>query len=95
MTSLRFIWDYLKERVKQHLNTPDIITLEDWIVNRFGRTMFTLFFKQYSKKVCGIESGKISREWGEQRIKDLSLWTAVKRAFSRAGQLEPARGAKR
>ncbi len=84
MTGLRIIWDYLKERVKQHLKPPDIITLEDWIVNRFGRTMFTLYFKQYSKKVCGIESGKISREWGEQRIRDLSLWTAVKRAFSRA-----------
>jgi protoporphyrinogen oxidase len=84
MTGLRIIWDYLKERVKQHLKAPDIITLEDWIVNRFGRTMFKLYFKQYSKKVCGIESGKISREWGEQRIRDLSLWAIVKRAFSRA-----------
>ena len=84
LISLRIIWDYLKERIKQHLNAPDIITLEDWIVNRFGRTMFDLYFKQYSKKVCGIESGKISREWGEQRIRDLSLWTAVKRAFFKA-----------
>jgi protoporphyrinogen oxidase len=84
LISLRIIGDYLKERVKQHLKAPDIITLEDWIVNRFGRTMFNLYFKQYSKKVCGIESGKISREWGEQRIRDLSLWTAVKRAFSKA-----------
>jgi protoporphyrinogen oxidase len=73
LISLRIIWDYLKERVKQYLKALDIITLEDWIVNRFGRTMFNLFFKQYSKKVCGIESGKISREWGEQRIRDRSV----------------------
>jgi protoporphyrinogen oxidase len=84
LISLRIIWDYLKERMRQHLKAPDIITLEDWIVNRFGRTMFDLYFKQYSKKVCGIESGKISWEWGEQRIRDLSLWTAVKGAFSKA-----------
>ncbi len=81
--SLRIIWDYLKERVKQHLKAPDIITLEDWIVNRFGRTMFNLYFKQYSQKVCGIESGKISWEWGQQRIRDLSLWIAVKKAFAK------------
>jgi protoporphyrinogen oxidase len=84
MTGLRIIWDYLKERVKQRLKAPDIISLEDWIVNRFGRTMFSLFFKQYTQKVCGIESGKISKEWGEHRIRDLSLWAVAKRAFSKA-----------
>jgi protoporphyrinogen oxidase len=82
LTSLRILRDYLKERVKAQIKAPDIITLEDWIVNRFGRAMFNLYFKPYSKKVCGIESAKISKEWGEHRIRDLSLWTAIKRAFS-------------
>ncbi len=83
LTSLKILRDYIKERVKAQINTADIVTLEDWIVSRFGRTMFNLYFKPYSKKVCGIDSGKISKEWGEHRIRDLSLWTAIKKAFSR------------
>lgn len=82
-TSLRIIHDYIAERVGGVLSPRDIVSLEDWVVNRFGRTMFDLYFKQYSEKVWGIDCGSISQEWVAQRIKGLSLWEVIKNACFR------------
>jgi len=48
-------------------------TLEDFLVNRFGRQLYRLFFESYTEKVWGVPCSKISAEWGAQRIKGLSL----------------------
>ncbi len=80
-TTLRIFFDYLKERIRNSLGFHEIISLEDWVVSNFGRTMFNLYFKDYSEKVWGMKCNKISKEWVEQRIKGLSLWTAIKNAF--------------
>jgi protoporphyrinogen oxidase len=52
-------------------------SFEDWVVNRFGRALFQLFFKSYTEKVWGIPTGEISADWAAQRIKGLSLTRAV------------------
>jgi protoporphyrinogen oxidase len=52
-------------------------SFEDWIVDRFGRRLFEIFFKSYTEKVWGIPCMRIGAEWAAQRIKDLSLTTAV------------------
>ena len=52
-------------------------TFEDWVVNRFGRRLFELFFKTYTEKVWGVDCSRISADWAAQRIKDLSLTTAL------------------
>jgi len=52
-------------------------SFEDWICNRFGRRLFEMFFKSYTEKVWGIPCGEIGAEWAAQRIKGLSLRTAV------------------
>jgi protoporphyrinogen oxidase len=61
-------------------------SLEDFLINRFGRQLYLTFFKSYTEKVWGVPCEKISAEWGAQRIKGLSLTTAVlhflKKAFS-------------
>jgi protoporphyrinogen oxidase len=64
-------------------------SLEDFLVNRFGRQLYLTFFKSYTEKVWGVPCEQISAEWGAQRIKGLSLTTAilhfVKKAFTRPG----------
>ena len=52
--------------------------LEDFLINRFGRELYLTFFKSYTEKVWGTPCHEISAEWGAQRIKGLSLTTAVK-----------------
>ena len=80
-TTLRIIRDYLKERVRDTVSPRDAVSLEEWVVKRFGRKMFDLYFRQYSEKVWGIDCRSISQEWVAQRIEGLSLWEAVKNAF--------------
>jgi protoporphyrinogen oxidase len=59
-------------------------SLEDFLINRFGRQLYLTFFKSYTEKVWGIACDKISAEWGAQRIKGLSLTTAITHIIKKA-----------
>ena len=50
---------------------------EAWVSNRFGKRLYGIFFKTYTEKVWGIPCTEIQAEWAAQRIKGLSLTTAV------------------
>jgi len=52
-------------------------TFEEWVSNRFGKKLYSIFFKTYTEKVWGIPCCEIQAEWAAQRIKGLSLTTAV------------------
>ncbi len=80
-TTARILADYGREKIRRLSGRKQLISLEDWVVNNFGRTMFAIYFKEYSEKVWGIDSGRISAEWVAQRIKGLSLAKAAKNAF--------------
>lgn len=56
-------------------------TFEQWVSNRFGRRLFETFFKSYTEKVWGIPCDELSHEWSAQRIRGLSLGTALRDAF--------------
>jgi protoporphyrinogen oxidase len=51
--------------------------LEQFFINRFGRELYRTFFKSYTEKVWGVNCEQISAEWGEQRIKGLSIRKAI------------------
>jgi protoporphyrinogen oxidase len=72
---------YMKSRVTQI--KPEK-SLEDFLINRFGRQLYLTFFKSYTEKVWGTPCNEISAEWGAQRIKGLSLTTAVKHFVKKA-----------
>lgn len=57
------------------------ISVEDWVTNRFGKRLYETFFKNYTEKVWGIPCSEISAEWAAQRIKGLSLLSAIKNAL--------------
>lgn len=52
-------------------------TFEQWVTNRFGRRLFRTFFQSYTEKVWGISCSELKAEWAAQRIKNLSLRTAI------------------
>jgi protoporphyrinogen oxidase len=51
----------------------NVENLEQFFINRFGRELYHTFFKSYTEKVWGVPCDQISAEWGEQRIKGLSI----------------------
>ena len=82
LTSAAVLASYLRAQMRPI--APER-SFEDWICNRFGRRLFDMFFKSYTEKVWGIPCGEIGAEWAAQRIKGLSLWTAVRSMFGAHG----------
>ena len=80
-TTARCLGDYGYVKVRNLFSQPEIVSLEDWVSNEFGRKLFRLFFKNYTEKVWGIDCNQIAAEWAAQRIKGLSLRVAVKDAI--------------
>jgi len=75
--------DYLAVKVKSLFKkTPDS-NFENWVVNRFGRTLYKIFFGVYTEKTWGIPCSRISPDWAAQRITLLSLWDTVKKTLFR------------
>ncbi len=56
-------------------------TFEQWVTNRFGKRLYKTFFKTYTEKVWGISCSEIQAEWAAQRIKGLSLVSAIRNAL--------------
>jgi protoporphyrinogen oxidase len=64
-----------------HSRSPEI-SLEDFLINRFGNRLYRTFFKSYTEKVWGVPCREISAEWGAQRIKGLSVTKAIGHALA-------------
>jgi protoporphyrinogen oxidase len=76
--TIRCVSSYGWARIFPKSPEPDLAT---WVTNRFGKRLFEIFFKTYTEKVWGIPTTEIQAEWAAQRIKGLSLTTAVKNAI--------------
>jgi len=56
-------------------------TFEGWIINRFGKRLYEIFFDTYTRKVWAVPCKDISADWAVQRIRGLSLRVAIKKAL--------------
>ncbi len=76
--SVRILFSYFRWRLFPYRQED---TFEQWVTNRFGKRLFQTFFKTYTEKVWGIPCSELKAEWAAQRIKDLSLKTALLNMF--------------
>jgi protoporphyrinogen oxidase len=76
--SIRILTSYLWSQLFSERKEEN---LEQWVSNRFGRRLYEIFFKTYTEKVWGVPCTEIRAEWAAQRIKGLSLRTAVRNAL--------------
>lgn len=73
-TSLAVVISYVRFHLTPRRNVEN---LEDWVINRFGKKLFEIFFKTYTEKVWGTSCREIQADWAAQRIKSLSLGKAI------------------
>lgn len=78
LASCDAILSYLYAKLRP---TRPEVSFEDWVSNRFGRKLYTVFFKTYSEKVWGIPCTELSADWASQRIRNLNLAKAVLNAL--------------
>jgi protoporphyrinogen oxidase len=72
------VLSYLRARLFPVKNPANF---EDWVSNQFGHRLFNIFFKTYTEKVWGMSCRQISADWAAQRIRGLSLSSAILNAF--------------
>ena len=63
------------------VNPREENSLEDFYINRFGKSLYSMFFEGYTEKLWGIHPSRLSADWGAQRVKGLSLVEVLKDAF--------------
>jgi protoporphyrinogen oxidase len=78
MESALCMLSYAKAKLSPERNPR---SFEQWVTNQFGSRLFRIFFKTYTEKVWGMNCSQISADWAAQRIKGLSLGTAVRNAL--------------
>lgn len=76
--SLKIAISYIKTRIFPQTNE---LSLEEFYINRFGKELYETFFKDYTQKVWGVPCQEIKSDWGRQRIKNLSIKTALYQAL--------------
>jgi protoporphyrinogen oxidase len=79
LEAARCMISYGAERLKP---TEQDGAFESWVISRFGRRLFEIFFKTYSEKLWGISCAELDADFAVQRIRKFSLWEAVKNAMT-------------
>ncbi|MEM4256839.1 MAG: NAD(P)-binding protein [Candidatus Diapherotrites archaeon] len=78
LKATKIMFDYVKEKLKPKRDPKNF---EDYIVSKFGKTLAEFNILNYTEKVWGLKCSELSWEWGEQRIKGLSIKALLKNAF--------------
>jgi protoporphyrinogen oxidase len=73
-TSIACVLSYVKAQI---FPIKPEKSFADWVTNRFGKKLFSIFFRTYTEKVWGMPCEQISADWAAQRIKGLSLLNAI------------------
>lgn len=85
--TIRCIGSYCWSKVRP---IRPVESFEDWVSNQFGKRLFEIFFKTYTEKVWGMNCKDISADWAAQRIKGLSLASAIRSALIPKANNRPA-----
>src|SRR4051794_2723138 len=84
--AVRSVASYVRAKVRP---PRDQSHFEGWVAARFGYRLYRIFFKTYTEKVWGMPATDIQADWAAQRIKNLSLGSAILHAlFPKKGQTE-------
>jgi protoporphyrinogen oxidase len=76
--AIKCVLSYLWVRIHP---PKDQSMLEGWVAARFGWRLYRTFFKTYNEKLWGVPASEIASDWAAQRIKNLSLFSAVLNAI--------------
>ena len=85
----RVLLSYLWARLPSAGREDGERSFEDWVVRRFGRALYRIYFQPYTAKVWGIPCAELSADWASQRIQLASLMAFVRKSLLQSSD-EPA-----
>lgn len=75
---VKAMWDYMWIRMRQWFKPIPDSNFENWVLKRFGRTLYEVFFGTYTSKAWKMPCTEISADWASQRISQANLWHTIK-----------------
>ena len=78
---VRAMWDYIWIRIRQIFKPIPDDNFENWVLKRFGKTLYELFFGSYTAKAWKMPCTEISADWASQRISQANLWDTIKKTL--------------
>jgi protoporphyrinogen oxidase len=76
------VMDFAFARLRHRLFPKrEVDSFKSWVTNRFGRTLYNIYFGPYTKKVWGRDPSELSGAFASQRIPVLHLWDLIQRTF--------------
>ena len=72
--AVKCVGSYAMARIRP---PKDQTNYEGWLVARFGWRLYRTFFKTYTEKVWGVPVSSMPADWAAQRVKNLSLSSAI------------------
>ncbi len=73
--------DFLVTWLRSRINPAQDDSFESWVVNRFGRRLYDIYFGPYTSKVWGRDPSNLSANWAAQRVAVVNLWDLVLRTI--------------
>ncbi len=83
-TLLKCFYDYVTAKLCGLFCPGGEDSFESWVTKRFGKTLYRIFFGTYTHKVLGLPPHQISKDWAQERINLLSLWSAMQETLFRS-----------
>ncbi len=74
---VRALWDYVWIRMRQWFKPIPDDNFENWVLKRFGKTLYEMFFGTYTSKAWKMPCTEISADWASQRISQANLWDTI------------------
>ncbi len=84
LTSMTCGFGYVKSRLVKQKGE----SLEDFYIDRFGRPLYEMFFKDYTTKVWGVTPAELDASWGAQRVKGLSIMKIIAESIGKTLKLK-------
>ncbi|MCD4700349.1 MAG: FAD-dependent oxidoreductase [Candidatus Aegiribacteria sp.] len=80
--SAGFILSYFAERLKSLFASGEERSFRGWVISRFGKKLYDLYFGPYTEKIWGCPADELSADWASQRITVPRLTDLVKATMS-------------
>jgi len=80
LVAAQMVTSYLAAKITERKRQDT--SFEDWVIKRYGKALYEVFFKPYTEKVWGIPCDQLSATWAAQRIGIPSMSRAIKQAIA-------------
>jgi protoporphyrinogen oxidase len=87
MAGVDFLFTRIKRRLFSH--PSDEASFKEWIINRFGKVLYRIYFEPYASKVWKIDPANLSSIVAKKRIPVLSLFGLIKKILFNERRFHP------